>query len=465
MVTNMKIRKTILAVFMAAFMLLTPQAYCFAAQQDSGVSAGSSSSWSPNLISNGFSVDKSAVYNGDTFKLTFNLKNTSSKLDIRNVNMRLSGGDIFSVDNDVDTLYIDRIAAAGSRDFSKSFYCSSSAEGGMYPITVSASYEYYENGEKFEGSSEFSFSLRVNKKSESAGSAQPSALTPKILISDFTYGGAEIQGGETFNLNFRIKNNAKGTAVQNIIIKLSGGETFVVADGTDTVAVNSLGGNSAVSVSKSFKCLNSALSGVYPVTASVSYEYYDAGEKMEGSTELTMSIPVIQPDKIEFQGIQLADKSVTVDQENDCAFQLINSGQTRLANGIIKLIDENGTELASAFIGNIDAGTQFTSNYTLPITFTELGDKKLKLVFEYENENMEKKSIEQEFGIKVEEYFDPFSDINTDNETAVQETNYVPVIIGCVVGVVVIIAAAIIIKKVIKKRKEKKGSEAFDEEI
>ena len=178
-----------------------------------------------------------------------------------------------------------------------------------------------------------------------------------------------------------------------------------------------------------------------------------------------MSVPVVQPDKLQFEGIALADKSVTVDQENDCAFQVVNSGQTRAANATVKLFDASGNELASAFIGNIEPGTQFASNYTLPVTFSELGDKKLKLVLEYENENMDKKTIEQEFSIKVEEYFDPYEELMNEQVEPAESAGYIPVIIGCAAGAVVIIIAAVVIAKAVKKRKARKASENFDEEI
>ena len=108
-----------------------------------------------------------------------------------------------------------------------------------------------------------------------------------------------------------------------------------------------------------------------------------------------MSIPVVQPDKVQFQQIALADKTINVSEENDCAFQVINMGQTKLSNGTVKLLNEKGKEINSAYKGNIDEGGQFVSNYTLPVTFDETGDYKLTLVFENENENIDKKSIEQ----------------------------------------------------------------------
>lgn len=205
---------------------------------------------------------------------------------------------------------------------------------------------------------------------------------------------------------------------------------------------------------------------MYPITATVSFEYIEGG-KQSASNDLTMSVPVVQPDKVQFQQIALADKTVNVDEESDCSFQIINMGQTKLSNGTVKLVDSKGKELNSAYVGNIEAGGQFASNYTLPVTFDKTGEYKLKLIFEYENENMDKKSIEQEFKVKVEKPTDPFDNINdsTDNTDNSEEqdnhsTSKIKTYIGCGVGAAAVVIAAVVI---IKKRKHKKGSVKFDE--
>ncbi len=430
-----------------------------------GVSKQSSTS-SPEKspsISTSFSINKKVINNGDDFSLTFDLKNTSSTTDIKNANIKLSGGDAFSIAKGVDTIYYDAISNGKSVRLSKAFHCSSSCSSGIYPISVAITYEYIQNGEKQQGTAEFNYSIKVTKKASNTQSAQ---LTPQILISDFSYGSKGINGGDIFDLSFTIKNNSETTKVQNITIKLSGGDCFVVAKGTDTISIKSIGAGKTVTINKSFKCLPSAMSGVYPISATVSYEYIEDSSKQSASSDLTMSIPVVQPDKVQFQSVELADKTITVGEETDCAFQIVNSGQTKLSNSTITLIDENGTELGSAYIGNIEPGAQYSSNYTLPVTFDEVGSKKLTLVFEYENENMEKKSVEQEFNVTVEEYSDPFEEFNNEDEIAPEKASpSLPVIIGiCVGGAVVIIITAVIIKKAVKKRKARKGSD-FNEEI
>ena len=418
---------------------------------------------SPSLVAS-FGVSKANLTAGDNFKLSFKLSNKSAQYDVSNVNIKLAGGEAFSIASDVDTIYKSKINKASSANFSKQFICNKSTSGGMYPITASVTYEYTANGEKQQGTAEFTFSIKVNSKKSSK---KTTALTPQLIISSFSYGKESISGGKEFTLSFNIKNNSSSIKAQNVLIKLAGGDSFVVADGTDTISIKSIKPNGTVNVSKKFSCLSTAASGVYPITATVSYEYIEGG-KQSGSNDLTMSVPVVQPDKVQFQQIALADKTINVSEENDCSFQIINMGQTKLSNGTVKLLNEKGKELNSAYVGNIEAGGQFASNYTLPVTFDKTGDYKLTLVFEYENENMDKKSIEQEFKVTVQEADDPFDNIDdgsTDNsEPEADHSNVKKIILGSAIGGVVLIAAIVSIV-VIKKKKHKKGSVKFDEEI
>lgn len=418
---------------------------------------------SPSLVAS-FGINKGNLTAGDNFKLNFKLSNKSAQYNVNNVNIKLAGGDAFSIASDVDTIYKSKINKASSANFSKQFICNKNASSGMYPITASVTYEYTANGEKQQGTAEFTFSIKVNSKK---GSKKATALTPQLIVSSFNYGKTSISGGKQFTLSFNIKNNSPSIKAQNVLIKLAGGDSFVVADGTDTISIKSIKPNGTVNVSKKFSCLSTATSGVYPITATVSYEYIEGG-KQSGSNDLTMSIPVVQPDKVQFQQIALADKTINVSEENDCAFQIINMGQTKLSNGTVKLLNEKGKELNSAYVGNIEAGGQFASNYTLPVTFNKTGDYKLTLVFEYENENMDKKSIEQEFKVTVQKAEDPFDDVDdnsADNGEAQDDhSNVKKIILGSVIGGVVLITAIVSIV-VIKKKKHKKGSVKFDEEI
>lgn len=400
---------------------------------------------------------------GEKFTLDFTVANKSTTYDVKNVNIKLNGGDAFSIVNDVDTIYRNSISKNGKAKFSKKFICNNSVSAGMHPISVSITYEYTKGGNVEQGTAESNFTIKtVSKKGGSSV-----ALTPRLVVGSFNYGNKSIRGGKKFTLNFTIKNNSKSIKAKNVIIKLSGGDVFVVADGTDTISVNNINPNSTVTVSKKFNCLNTAQSGVHPITASISYEYIEGGQKQSGTDDLTMSVPVVQPDKVMFTSIDLADKTINTGDETDCAFSIVNTGKTVLNNGSIKVVDESGTELNSSYIGTIEAGAQYSSNYNLPITMNEPGDYKLTLVFEYENDNADKKRIKQTFKVHVEDYTDPFptdpADISDDKSDSDSSSSKTKVIIGVVAGIVgAVVIVAVVVKK---KKKHKKGKVDFNEEI
>lgn len=401
---------------------------------------------------------------GDKFNFDFYITNKSTAYDVRNVNVKINGGDAFTVVNSGDTIYKNGIAKNQTAEFSKKLICNKSASSGYHPISLSVTYEYVKAGATEQGTAEATFTVKTAAKKHDSSVS----LTPRLVVGSFNYGNKSIRGGKKFTLNFTIKNNSKKIKAKNVIIKLSGGDVFVVADGTDTISVNNINPNSTVTVSKKFNCLNTAQSGVHPITASISYEYIEGGQKQSGTDDLTMSVPVVQPDKVMFTSIDLADKTINTGDETDCAFSIVNTGKTVLNNGSIKVVDESGTELNSSYIGTIEAGAQYSSNYNLPITMNEPGDYKLTLVFEYENDNADKKRIKQTFKVHVEDYTDPFptdpADTPDDKGDDDSSSSKTKAIIGVVAGVV---GAAVIVTIIVKKKKKhnKKGKVDFNEEI
>ncbi len=441
---------TKITALLAALVIVLVPMFAYAAD-------GSSQNLSPSLVLAGFSADKSSVQAGDTVNLSFKLKNTSSSIDIKNVNIRLSGGDALIVNGGSDSVWTDNISKGSTYSFTKEFYCSSGAAGGVYPVTVSASFEYFDAGEKMTGTAEVNCSVRVT---QAASPSSSSVLTPHIIISDFSYGDT-VSGSSVFDLKMTLKNNSKNIPVQNVIVKISGGEAFITAEGTDTVSIDKI--VSTKEITQKLKCLGTTQTGIYPVTVSVSYEYFDGGEKQAQSEELMLSIPVVQPEKIEFGSLSLEGAKVPVGEEQDCAFTVINSGRSSVFNGKVKLVDAAGNELASAYIGNLEPGGQFVSNYTLPVTLTKEGATDLSLVFEYENDSGDAKSVSRSFSVTAQQEEDPYAQLEAQNaNTQDNSPDYtLYYILGAVAVVVIVVVTAVVVKR---KKSKKKGDE-LDEEI
>ena len=218
----MKKFQLLTAIILTLLMIIAPQSISLAADDSSQASVVS-------LISDGFSVDKKAIYAGDTFKLKYTIKNTNSKLDVKNLNMRLSGGDTFTVANDVDTIYSPSLSKGASAQFSKNFYVSAGASAGMYPITISATYEYTEDGETTSGTAEFSYTVQVLQGTTHSAGSSPS------LVASFGVSKAKLTAGDNFKLNFKLSNKSAQYNVNNVNIKLAGGDAFSIASDVDTI--------------------------------------------------------------------------------------------------------------------------------------------------------------------------------------------------------------------------------------
>lgn len=431
----------ILAITAAALALLSP------------LSAAAAQDFTPSLISAGFSADKTASPGGSV-KLSFKLKNTSPSTDIRNVNIRISGGEAFTVASGSDSVYADRIAKGGEYSFSKSVYCSSSAQTGVYPVTLSASYEYFDGQQIAQGAAEINYAVSVS------GGSVSQSLTPQLIISDYSYGGSYVAGGDEFALDITLENTSKEIPVQNVVVKFSGGEAFAISGSADTAYEKKI--SSSATFSKSFRCLPAAVSGAYPITVSASYEYFDGGEKLSQTAELSVSVRVLQPESAEIGSVSLNGQTVVAGQEQDCGFTVINSGRSDISNCRVRLVSGE-EELASAYIGNIAAGEQFQSNYTLPVTFKAAGAQQLSLVLDYENESGEKKSVSRDFTVTAQEKQDPYEQAQEQLEVTQGGGDYTHFYI--LAAVLAVIIAAVVAAVVIKRRKKRKAGELSDEEL
>lgn len=109
----MKLSAKFAALFAAVLLLIVPTLAPAAQEQ--------AQSLSPSLVSAGFEADKSSVAPGSTVKLAFKLKNTSAGIAVRNVNIRVSGGEALIVSQGSDSVWADTIAAGAVYSFSKSF--------------------------------------------------------------------------------------------------------------------------------------------------------------------------------------------------------------------------------------------------------------------------------------------------------------------------------------------------------
>ncbi|MEG2016804.1 MAG: hypothetical protein RR069_06855, partial [Oscillospiraceae bacterium] len=243
-------------------------------------------------------------------------------------------------------------------------------------------------------------------------------LSPNVLIDSFSYGSGAINGSSKFTLKYALKNTSSNITIQNIVVKVSGGENFSLVNSSDSSYITSIAPNGTVQKSIDLSAGLTIESGSYPVNLHITYEYFDNNERANGTSELSIAIPVSQTDKFKFDDVKTAGTAY-VDREQNVVFKLVNTGYTVLKNCNISILDSTGKVLATAFYGKVDASSQIDDASKLSITPDKEGETKYILKLNYEDKYATPKEHTQEFTINAKIYKNPYEDENApvDGET------------------------------------------------
>lgn len=116
----------------------------------------------PKLIIDGYSVSAEKLYAGDTFTLTFTVRNTSSEQGITNLQLEIKdeSGVILPANNGSGTMYIDNIPENGSKQLSIDLQSAPDAEAKPYTMAVSMGYDGVKSLESYQSTGDITFSLQ-----------------------------------------------------------------------------------------------------------------------------------------------------------------------------------------------------------------------------------------------------------------------------------------------------------------
>ncbi|MDF2804830.1 MAG: hypothetical protein K0S61_4735, partial [Anaerocolumna sp.] len=97
----------------------------------------------PKLIISNFTTDVEELKAGSTFKFIFDIKNTHSGVDARNIKVTISQADnIFSVDHGSNTFFVERIKAGETLQNTLELKVKSDATTKAYPLEITMEYDY-----------------------------------------------------------------------------------------------------------------------------------------------------------------------------------------------------------------------------------------------------------------------------------------------------------------------------------
>lgn len=305
------------------------------------------------------------------------------------------------------------------------------------------------------------------ESSESSSKPEIAVLKPHLIVDAYSYGDVPVTAGKDFNLSFTLRNTSKTRKIENAIIVVSTSEDLSIKSTSNTIHVDEIAPMGTVGRTVTLNLKVAASEKVHQVTIESKFQYHDKKETdpVDGEDSIIISVPSSKIERAKITGIT-PPKEIVVDKEESIEFSVINNGFGTIYNMEAFVYDEEENEIGWQFVGNVEGGTQPKTN-KFPVTFETGGVKNLKLVVQYETENLQLMTMEREFQLSVElpeeeiavppmmpptEELFPEEEFGMEGEEEVpKETNYLLISLIAVVIVAVII---VIVVRIIRRRED-----------
>ncbi len=393
-----------------------------------------------------------------SFDLTITFRNAGTTALLSPV-ARISTPNDLVLQNDTATFIMEDIPAGESRSIVLKLKASDQISSSMLTVSADLRYSYDAGGTISSATASEQLNVTANPTSNSSSSP-----VPNLIISDFSFGGSSVAAGEPYDLTFTVRNT--GTlAVENIVAVINGGECFTINGATNTFYYTSIPAGGTKTQTIPLQTLATAKTGAQTVSISFRYEYVDSGSRSSASADISLSIPVYQPDRLEFGTPSLFDTAYA-GMETTITMTYVNKGKGDISNVEAAISGDVDVLQASQYLGNFESGK--SGNISFVVTPWNAGDIDLTITITYEDANAETVTKEFPLTLSVMEMPGPIDPIDPDDPIDPEPTNsglkwWVWVLIGLGVAVVVVIVVVSVKKKKAKAAASAAAASQWDD--
>lgn len=276
------------------------------------------------------------------------------------------------------------------------------------------------------------------------------AITPKVILSEYSLSSDEIYPGDSFTVTFKLKNTSKNT-IMNLKCTISSDKgDFIPVDSTGSTYIKEIKGEQEEEISFNMKGVNKLEEKSYKLT--IKSEYEDWNGKYEASD--IIYVPVKLKTEVVISDTYIAEEEIRLGDNIEIVSSIHNVGGADIYK-VKAVASGDNIEQSTSFIGNIKAGKNGNidiitkaTNVTTPSTRGNM----IEVFYEdYEgNEYSEKIKLGQDGVIEVlEQDFSDIIKIKEDKREHLTDKDKLIIIIGAVILIILIL----IIRRALKRRK------------
>ena len=286
---------------------------------------------------------------------------------------------------------------------------------------------------------------------------------PLIILSDYSYGGEPIAAGSEAELVFTFKNTSKLLATENIMLTVSMPSDIRFNGATNTYYFESMAPGTSRTLTIPVLVNQVVSSNTGDVHLAFKYEYVDDKSRRENAIDLAVSIPLFQPDRLEF-GDPVIPYVGMVGEEISVTLEYVNKGRSAISNMEAEISGDLYSYNSYQRIGNVESGKSGTIAFAF--TPTEEGDNNVVIRVSYEDANGNLKEKTFELTVSPTPWEDPGQWVEPDIPPEPEKKPFPWWIVGAAAGLILVILAIVLAKKKKKAKAEaeRKMLESLDDE-
>lgn len=243
----------------------------------------------------------------------------------------------------------------------------------------------YRNDEGDLKSGTVSLFVNVRKGLSPTSDKDTTTSVPKLIIESYKLSSDKIYAGETFDLEFTIKNTSDSTNLQNVQIHIKdAGETATIvpaSGGSNTLYISKIGKGQSSSQKVSLQTAPDATAKAY--TLNVDFSYESASTNAAHTANETIAVPILQKIRLKCDEPMVYDDVSYLDSSTSMSIKMYNMGRSSIYNCIVD-VEGNGLKLEESYFGGtLSAGSTLAAD--ISVIPSEAGDIQGTVVISYED--------------------------------------------------------------------------------
>lgn len=243
----------------------------------------------------------------------------------------------------------------------------------------------YRNDEGDLKSGTVSLFVNVRKGLSPTSDKDTTTSVPKLIIESYKLSSDKIYAGETFDLEFTIKNTSDSTNLQNVQIHIKdAGETATIvpaSGGSNTLYISKIGRGQSSSQKVSLQTAPDATAKAY--TLNVDFSYESASTNAAHTANETIAVPILQKIRLKCDEPTVYDDVSYLDSSTSMSIKMYNMGRSSVYNCIVD-VEGNGLKLEESYFGGtLSAGSTLAAD--ISVIPSEAGDIQGTVVISYED--------------------------------------------------------------------------------